>query len=268
MQIQKYLMEGDEESVRLDLKTDDKEVKDQALWAGIRPGMRVADIGCGAGKTTFYLNQLVQPGGETVGVDFAEKRIQYAKTHYSAAGIEYVLKDIQGPVRDLGMFDFIWIRFVLEYYRLNSFEIVKNVCKILKPGGIICLIDLDCNPLRHYGHSQRLENILIKIAKIMEEKFNFDPYAGIRLYSYLYDLGYQEIDVKFASHNLIFGELAYKDEFNWMKKVEVAAKNSGYKFEEYEDGFEGFVAEFKAFFSDCRRLTYTPMISCRGRKPV
>ncbi len=48
-----YLMESDEETLRLDLKTDAKTVEKQALWAGIKPGMRVADLGFGSGKTTL-----------------------------------------------------------------------------------------------------------------------------------------------------------------------------------------------------------------------
>ena len=55
-----YLMEDEREAVRLDLKTDAAAVEKQARWAGIKPGMRVADLGCGSGKTTFYLNKLIQ----------------------------------------------------------------------------------------------------------------------------------------------------------------------------------------------------------------
>ena len=78
-----YLMEGDEEALRLDVKTVAALVEEQALWAGIKSGMRVADLGCGAGKTTFHLNRLVQPGGQTVGVDIARQRVDYAEKHYS-----------------------------------------------------------------------------------------------------------------------------------------------------------------------------------------
>ena len=53
-----YLMEGDQEALRLDVKTDAATTEKQALWAGLKPGMRVADLGCGAGKTTFHLNRL------------------------------------------------------------------------------------------------------------------------------------------------------------------------------------------------------------------
>ena len=79
-----YLMEDDQEALRLDVKTDVATVEKQALWAGIKPGMRVADLGCGAGKTTFHLNRLVQPNGQTVGLDLAQQRIECAKKHYSS----------------------------------------------------------------------------------------------------------------------------------------------------------------------------------------
>jgi SAM-dependent methyltransferase len=203
-----------------------------------------------------------------VGVDVAPQRIRYAQSHYSHKGIEYVGKDIRKPLDDLGTFDFIWVRFVLEYYRLESFDIVKNISKVLKPGGILCLIDLDSNCLRHFGLPERLETVLTNVMQKLEDNFNFDPYAGIKLYSYLYDLGYQDIDVEVTPHNLIFGELNEIDNFNFTKKVEIAAQNSGYQFEGYEDGYEGFLKEFVDYFSDLRRFTYTPLISCRGLKSL
>jgi ubiquinone/menaquinone biosynthesis C-methylase UbiE len=68
-------MESEEESLRLDLKTDPGVVEEQARWAGAVPGMRVIDPGCGAGKTTHILHRLVQPGGEVVGIDHSQPRI-------------------------------------------------------------------------------------------------------------------------------------------------------------------------------------------------
>jgi ubiquinone/menaquinone biosynthesis C-methylase UbiE len=262
-----YLMENSEETLRLDLKTDPNVLERQALWAGIKPGMRVADLGYGSGKTTFYLHKLVQPNGEVVGVDIAEDRIKYAKKHYNKKGIKYILRDIRDPLDDLGMFDFIWVRFVLEYYRSESFNIVKNISSILKPGGIMCLIDLDYNCLNHFGLSKKLQETFFGIMKALERNADFDPYAGIKLYSFLYDLCYKDIDVSLAPHHLIFGEASEIDTFNWTKKLEVAVKRSGYQFNNYyKGGYEEFLEECIRFFSDPRRFTYTPLISCRGVK--
>lgn len=184
----KYIMESDEEALRLDVKTASEAVEKQALWAGVTPGMRIADLGCGSGKTTAVLHTLAQPGGKALGIDFSAKRFEFAQNHYRKSGAEFRCMDVRDSLEELGTFDLIWIRFVLEYYRQSSFEIVKNVSRILKPGGILCLIDLDHNCLSHCGLSPRLEKTLFSIMGSLERKANFDPYAGRRLYSFLYDL--------------------------------------------------------------------------------
>ena len=263
----KYLMEDEQEAVRLDLKTDAATVEKQALWAGIKPGMRVADLGCGAGKTTFHLNRLVQPGGQAVGFDLAEPRIEYARAHYSDDGIEYKVADIRQPLEGYGQFDFIWIRFVLEYYLKGSFEIVKNVTQSLKPGGILCLIDLDCNCMRHFGLPDRLGRATVGVMDWLEKRLNFDPYVGVKLYSFLYDLGYNEIDVHLSAHNMFFGSLKENEKLISMTKAKIGGKNSGYPFEEYDGNFEEFLKEVKVFFNDERVFYYTPLIACRGIKP-
>lgn len=261
-----YIIENEDESIRLDLKTDPKIIEKHARWAGLKTGMRVADLGCGPGKTTFHLNKIVQPNGTAVGVDIFKNRIDYANTHYLDKGIQFIIGDIREPLDDLGLFDFIWVRFVLEHYRSNSFDIVKNISSLLKPGGIICLVDLDHNCLSHYGFSTKIETAMFAIMRKLEKYANFDPYAGRKLYSHLYDLDYQDIQIDLSAHHMIFGELEEIDRYNWTKKIEIVGKNSGYNFEAFDDGFEGFQKEFNRFFSDPRRFTYTPVIACRGRK--
>lgn len=267
MQVKKYLMEDAQESLRLDMKTDNEVTRQQALWAGLAPGMRVVDIGCGPGKTTGALGELVQPGGTAVGVDGSEQRIRFAEEHYGSGSVSFSRRDLFEPLTPLGQFDFAWVRFLLEYHLSNCFELVQNISDCVKPGGILCLIDLDHNCLSHFGQSPRMERAVAATMKSLEENDNFDPYVGRKLYSFLYDLGYEEIDVKIEAHHQIFGELKEVDAFNWTRKVEVAARNSRYGFDEYEGGFEEFLSEFRTFFADPRRFTYTPIISCRGRKP-
>ena len=261
-----YIMESQDESLRLDLKCDPQILQKQARLAGITPGMRVADLGCGPGKTTFYLNKLVKPSGSVVGVDISRQRIEFAQSNYKDEGIEFQLGDIRNSLNHLGLFDFIWLRFVLEHFRNNSFDIVKNIISILKPGGILCLIDLDFNCLIHHGIPARLERALFGLMGLLEKQANFDPYVGRKFYSYLYDLGFKDIDINISTHHLIFGELKKIDEQNWLFKVEVAARQSGYTFDEYPEGYEEFKGEFLSSFRNNRRFTYTPIILAHGRK--
>ena len=260
-------MESEDEAFRLELKTDIDVVEQQAKWAGVKPGMRVADIGCGPGITTSILNALSQPNGETVGVDLAEPRIKYAREHYNDKGIEYVVEYARNPLEKLGLFDLVWVRFILEYYLLESFEIVKNLLKIIKPGGILCLIDLDHNCLSHYGIPQRVEKTLENIMIDLQKKANFDPYIGRKLYSFLYDLNFEDIHVDISAHHNIYGALNKNDEYNFLKKVEIAPRTINFSFSDYTGGYKEFIEEVEKSFKNPRRFTYTPIILCKGIKP-
>ena len=262
-----YLMESKDEIERLERKTGWPALREQALWAGLKPGMRVADIGCGSGRTSSFLKKLVGAEGSVTGIDKSTDRIAYARKTYGTEGIDFLEQNLYGPLDELGEFDFIWVRFLLEYHREQQFELVEKFSRLLAPGGILCLIDLDLNSINHYGMSARMEKALNASVGSLMEHNNFDIYAGRRLYSHLYDLGMTEIDVKVATHHLIFGELDEEEGYNWFKKLSVALKNSRYDYPNYPGGFEEFCDECRRFFSDPRRFTYTPLIACRGVLP-
>jgi len=261
-------MEGEDEAVRLELKTDIDNVRRQAEWAGLKSGMRVADIACGPGKTTGLFDSIVQPFGEVIGIDGSEARIEHAKLAHGKKGPSFVCRNILEPLDDLGLFDFVWVRFFLEYHRTNAFDIVKNIARIVKPGGILCLADLDYNCRNHYGIPDRLQKTITKVIEVLEEKENFDSRMGIKLYSFLFDLKFHEISAMLEPHHLIYGELSKVDEFNWTKKIEMVAERYENLLKDYQGGYSEFYEEFKKSFSDPRRFTYTPLICCRGVRPA
>lgn len=262
-----YLMENPEEALRLELKTDPEAVRKQAAWCGLKPGMRVLDAGCGPGMVTAILSEMIQPGGEITGIDYSQERINHARKHYAKRPeIRFQLCDVTQPLADLGRFDLIWVRFFLEYFRREAPDIVRNLTECLKPGGSMCLLDLDLNCLNHYELPEGMEDILFKLVAGLEKEHNFDPYSGRKLYSYLYDLGYEDIKMDVRAHHLFYGKISGADFFNWLKKAEMAFKKEKQLFEEYPGGSEAFFDDFKRFFSDSRRFTYTPLILCKGSK--
>lgn len=262
-------MENAEETVRLESKTDPEAVRRQAKWCGLRPGIRVMDAGCGPGKTSSILWEMSQPGGSVLGLDYSEERIAYAREHYAERpGIQFHVHDLRDPVDRFGSFDLIWVRFVLEYDRREAFTIVKNLWACLRPGGMMCLMDLDHNCLSHYELPDRMETMLFKMRDFLEENYAFDFYAGRKLYAYLYDMGFEKIELNLEAHHLFYGEIKETDFFNWFKKAEVISKKASRLFEEYPGGRRGFFDDFKRFFSDSRRFSYTPLILCKGMKPL
>lgn len=264
---QLYLMEDADEGKRLQLKTDKEAVKRQAYWAGIKPGMRVLDVGCGIGLTTEALAELVGKDGHVTGLDFSTDRLSTARENYAADNISFVCHDIYQPYIETTHYDAVWSRFFLEYFRKEQFQIVSNSLVSLKPGGLACLADLDNNSLGHCGYSERLQQTLLEVMTLLERDFNFDPYAGRRLYGHLYDLGFTEISCAVEMHHLIYGSADEKDIYNWSRKVEVAAQRSGCSFSAYEGNFKLFRKEVEEFMASPKRFTYTPLIIARGIKP-
>jgi ubiquinone/menaquinone biosynthesis C-methylase UbiE len=267
MKIHSYLMESRNEGKRLEIKTDSGAVKRQATWAGIGPGMRVLDVGCGTGITTAALAELVGKSGHVTGLDCSEERLIIARERYESERISFFHHDIRIPFQSDLPYDAIWARFILEYFRNEQRVIVTNSLASLRPGGIACLADSDNNSLNHYGQNERLQNTLCDIMTRMERDFNFDPYAGRRLYSHLFELGFTQIDCLIEPHHLIFGQLSKKDAYNWMRKVELTAKKSGCNFSAYGGNYEAFRKEAMEFMCDPKRFTYTPLVVVRGIKP-
>ena len=186
-----YLMENLDEETRLERKTDPDDVREQAAWCGMKPGRRILDAGCGTGKTSDIFYWMVQPGGAVFGIDFSERRLRYANDHYGNGkeGLSFQKCDLTKPLTGIGKFDVIWIRFVLEYFRQESPVIVKNLSNCLKPRRYLCLLDLDYNSLTHYDAPQPMQELLHKLMDRLSKSFNFDPFCGCKLYSFLYDAG-------------------------------------------------------------------------------
>lgn len=268
MSDQPYFPESENELDRLENKTDRQAVIDQAVWAGLQPGMRVLDVGCGPGVTTASLADCTGPQGWVVGIDRSAERIAHARSKYGRDNITYVQRNFFDDLSDLGGFDFVWIRFVLEYFLKEAYQLVSHVSASINPGGIFCLADLDHNCMNHYGTSERLDRTFRKMGEAQMANNNFDPFAGRKLCTHLYDLGFTEIRTDVRMHHLVCGELSEFDRWNWWHKIELAGRRSGWTFEDYEDGFAGFEQEFKAYFLDPRRFVYTPLILARGVKPA
>ncbi|HEX7415714.1 MAG TPA: hypothetical protein VF305_00860, partial [Smithellaceae bacterium] len=130
------------------------------------------------------------------------------------------------------------------------------------------LLDLDYNCLSHYELRAPMAAILPKLMNFMDEEYNFDTFVGRKLYSFLYDNGFENIDVELMAHNLIFGEVKDKDKFNWNKKVEMGARKAEKLLNSYPGGYQQFSSDLNKFLVDPRRFTYTPLLLCKGIRPL
>jgi protein-L-isoaspartate O-methyltransferase len=106
--------------------------------AGIGPGMRVLDIGCGMGDVTMLVTQLIGPQGRVISIDLDQTSIDSARKRVAAVGVEnaaFHQADIS-TFTDAEPFDAVVGRLVLEFQPYPAATIMR-LCELLRPGGIM-----------------------------------------------------------------------------------------------------------------------------------
>jgi 2-polyprenyl-3-methyl-5-hydroxy-6-metoxy-1,4-benzoquinol methylase len=112
--------------------------------AGVRTGMRVLDVGCGAGDLTLLAARLVGPTGSVVGVDIDADVLAVAQRRAAEAGVgnvSVVCGDIVGLRRDLP-FDALVGRLIVMHLP-DSVAAVRTMAGLLRPGGVIALQEVN-----------------------------------------------------------------------------------------------------------------------------
>lgn len=112
--------------------------------AGIRPGMRVLDLGSGAGDLSFLAASMVGPEGSVIGVDRAPEAIATARTRAASLGytnIQFRRADVNAMVID-GRVDAIVGRFILMYLN-NPAQALERLVAQLQPGATVALLEMD-----------------------------------------------------------------------------------------------------------------------------
>ena len=103
----------------------------------VKPGMRVMDVGCGAGFASIGLARLVGDQGQVVSVDVQPEMLAKVSKRAEQAGLGHRIQPHQGMAGDLGtegQFDFINAFYMAhEVPDLKSF--LTQIYACLAPGG-------------------------------------------------------------------------------------------------------------------------------------
>lgn len=112
--------------------------------AGLRPGMRVLDLGSGMGDLAFAAAELVGPAGEVVGVERSAETVVRANARARTRGLDrvaFVAGDIH-QAAPCGPFDAIIGRLVLMYVA-DPVAVLRTQASLLNPGGRVAAIEFD-----------------------------------------------------------------------------------------------------------------------------
>lgn len=136
-----------------DRKADERRQPEKLLaFAGVRPGMKVLDLGAGAGYSTELLARTVGAGGMVYGQNSQEAIDHYLKTRFDDRFAKFPLKNVVRVVRpdadpvpaDAAPFDLITIFFAYHDIAgagIDRVLFLKRCYDALKPGAAMVVAD-------------------------------------------------------------------------------------------------------------------------------
>jgi SAM-dependent methyltransferase len=108
--------------------------------AGITPGMRVLDLGCGDGTTALPAAEL---GANVLGVDIARNLVAAGNRRAAQAGLQATCHFVEGDAADLGSIESRSVDLVISMFGAmfspKPFDVAREMVRVTKPGGRIIM---------------------------------------------------------------------------------------------------------------------------------
>jgi 2-polyprenyl-3-methyl-5-hydroxy-6-metoxy-1,4-benzoquinol methylase len=158
--------------------------------AGIEPGMRVLDLGCGVGEVSLIAARIVGPRGHVTGIDIDPAALETAHATAVAAGLTNVAFE-NANVADYepGVpFDAVTGRLILVH-TADPVAIVRRAVSLLRPGGVVAL--QECDFTRYVPASPRrpLWDRMLQVISELLAKMTPHANVGSQLHQILLEAG-------------------------------------------------------------------------------
>lgn len=117
--------------------------------AGLTPGMRILDVGCGVGDVTLLVTELVGPDGFVLGVDRDASALAAARARIAVEDRRNVAF-VEGEFQSLPVgrtFDAVVGRFILVH-QPDPAAALRSLLPHLRPGGLVAFHEPDFSDLR------------------------------------------------------------------------------------------------------------------------
>ncbi len=156
--------------------------------AGIRAGMKVLDVGSGAGDVALLAAELVGPTGAVVGVDSNPAMLESARARAQAAGFSTV-SFVKGDLARLQLdtnFDAVVGRCILQHLG-DPVAALRHLVRHLRPGGVVAFQEIDGPPA---GTSVPLVPLYEQMCSWVREglhRAGLDSRFGLQLYRVFLD---------------------------------------------------------------------------------
>jgi 2-polyprenyl-3-methyl-5-hydroxy-6-metoxy-1,4-benzoquinol methylase len=163
--------------------------EDVFVRAGIGPGMRVLDVGCGAGDVSFLLARMVGTSGAVIGVDRSEDAVAMATARAQAMGLAQVSFS-QGELDDISLdqpVDAAVGRFVLMYSAEPS-TALRRVAANVRAGGIVAFQEMNVAEAKSFPQVNLFEQSMRWIIETLDRE-KVKNLMGLSLYRTFVEAG-------------------------------------------------------------------------------
>jgi SAM-dependent methyltransferase len=169
------------------------------LEAGLKPGMRVLDMACGAGTVTCWIAEQVGARGSVVAADASADQLKVARaTWESCEGLPPV-EYIEASAYDTGLpaesFDLVHTRLLLCHLNRPE-DAIREFYRLLKPGGVFVCSDLYGSGMLS-GPMTRAWERSMEIIFALGKSIGVDYNHGLRLPARMLGAGFHRPEVSF-----------------------------------------------------------------------
>jgi len=259
----RYVMDAPEEAQRLIDKVDAVAWTERYFGPYLQDASRILSVGCGPGHfLAAYAEHC--PAADILGLDVSPARIDEARRRNAVyPNVRAEIGDVRDMALAAGQFDFVEARFLLEYLR-DPLAAIDEMVRVTRPGGHVCLQDLDGHLAWHYPEDARIASVHQAMAHL--EATGFDAFIGRKLFALAHEAGLGEIAVRVDCYDLIAGRI---DEFSldlWRRKLAIAepaiARLCG-----SPARARRMTEDYLDYLRDDGTMSYSTLFTVIGRKP-
>lgn len=175
--------------------------RDMVEQAGLSPGERVLDVGCGTGTLAVLMAQKVGTSGEIVGIDLSPRMIERARRKALLPQLKFYQQSIEAINFPDGYFDAVTATYVLhEMPRAARCNTLREIRRVLKPGGRLLVVDI-------YRPGGKFRYAVFRLLMLLENPTAWD-FLDHGLLNELGEAGFENFRQSFIVDDLVPATLA------------------------------------------------------------